>query len=73
MNRPKSCPFLVPVMADWLWVQPVPAYCRRPTGAIRVPASRTLADLCTSPDHASCPGYLDASGQRAREDALIRC
>ena len=51
------CPFLVPVIADRLWLYPVSAYCRRPECAIRVPASATMADLCTSEDYRRCPGY----------------
>lgn len=69
-TQQKTCPFLTLVMADQLWLQPVPAYCRRPSGAIRVPAAHTLADLCMSPDHTSCRGYLEARAACSREDAL---
>jgi len=51
-----SCPFLVPVMADRLWVCPVPVYCRRPDGTVRVPATQTLARVCMS-RYDSCAGY----------------
>lgn len=51
------CPFLVPVVADRLWLYPVSAYCRRPDCAIRVPASATMAGFCTSELYRRCPGY----------------
>ena len=30
VNSSGQCPFLIPVVADGLWMYPVPAYCRRP-------------------------------------------
>lgn len=51
------CPFLVPVIADRLWVYPVPAYCRRPDSGVRVPAPATVADYCASRNYRCCPGY----------------
>lgn len=51
------CPFLVPVIADRLWLYPVSAYCHRPDCAVRVPARPTLADLCTSETYRRCPDY----------------
>jgi hypothetical protein len=54
--RQETCPFLVPVMADRLWIYPVPAYCRRPAARLRVPATDSLARFCTS-DYAACSGY----------------
>lgn len=51
------CPFLVPVIADRLWLYPVSAYCRRPDGPIRVPAPATMARFCTGADHGRCPGF----------------
>lgn len=50
------CPFLVPVIADRLWLYPIPAYCRRPDGPIRVPAPATMARFCTAADYGRCPG-----------------
>lgn len=58
----EQCPFLVPVMADRLWLHPVTAYCRRPGGRVRVPASRTtLPCICLTVAHLMCPGYLAAA------------
>jgi hypothetical protein len=57
MNAPGQCPFLVPVMADGLWMYPVPAYCRRPDSPLRVPARETLARVCATHEHARCPGF----------------
>jgi hypothetical protein len=58
VNPSGECPFLIPVVADGLWMYPVPAYCRRPDAPVRVPASETLARVCTTPDHERCPGFL---------------
>jgi hypothetical protein len=52
------CPYLHRVNGDLLWVYPVAAFCHRPGGGIRVPASATLARLCTTPAHRRC---LEAS------------
>jgi hypothetical protein len=54
------CPFLVPVVADLLWLHPVSAYCRRPDVRVRVPAPATLARTCTMPGYVRCPGYRQA-------------
>ncbi len=51
------CPFLTPVVADWLWVYPVGAYCRRSPGRVRVRATSTLQNVCSTSAHAECPGY----------------
>lgn len=59
------CPFLVPVIADRLWLYPVPAYCRRPDRGVRVPASATMAGLCTSVKYRGCPGYRAERGRPA--------
>ena len=54
-----ECPFLVPVMADRLWLHPVGTYCRRPDGRVRVPSSRTTLPLiCLTAAHFLCPGYM---------------
>jgi hypothetical protein len=55
----ETCPFLVPVVGDCLWVLPVTAYCRRPDARLRVPAASSLARFCMG-DHAACDGYLAA-------------
>jgi len=54
------CPFLVPVMADRLWIHPVSAYCRRPNGRVKVPGRETIVSLCTTAAHERCPGFLAA-------------
>ena len=53
-----GCPFLVPVTADRLWMYPTPAYCRRPEARVKAPAPETLSQVCSSPAHAFCPGFL---------------
>ena len=57
MESPERCPFLVPVTADHLWMYPMPAYCRRPAEALKVPARETFMQFCASPRFARCPGY----------------
>jgi hypothetical protein len=57
MSQSDQCPFLIPVMADGLWMYPVPAYCRRPSAPVKVPAPGTLARVCTTCQHAQCPGF----------------
>lgn len=64
-----SCPYLVPVMADRLWLRPVGAYCRRPGERVRVPATRTLARVCSTPAHGDCLGYRAA----AEADIPVSC
>jgi hypothetical protein len=58
MYAPKRCPFLVPVMADQLWMYPVSEYCRRSDQLPRVPARETFLSLCDSSSHLRCPDYL---------------
>jgi hypothetical protein len=58
----RTCPFLVPVVADHLWVHPVPAYCRRPDARLRVPAPISLLHFCTD-DYGACDGYQAASAR----------
>jgi len=64
----ESCPFLCPVMVDWMFVYPVSAFCRRPSGGIRVPANATLERLCMSA-YAECPGYVASAA--AEENAAV--
>jgi hypothetical protein len=59
----KVCPFLVPVMADRLWMYPTPAYCRRPDAQVMVPASSTILRLCSSPGYLRCPGFAASTGR----------
>lgn len=57
-QRPATaCPYLVGVVADRLWLYPVGAYCRRPSGRLRVPARLTLARVCTTAAYVTCPGH----------------
>lgn len=58
-----TCPFLVPVVADRLWLYPIAAYCRRPDARVRVPGATTLADVCTTWSHRACPGYRDSASR----------
>lgn len=66
MDPPESaaCPFLVPVVADRLWLYPVAAYCRRPDHPVRVPARATLLAVCATPSHRDCEGYATATAAR---------
>lgn len=60
-SRPADeCPYLFPVMADRLWLEPRGAYCRRPGSPVRAPAPTTLACICATAAHLVCPGYLAA-------------
>lgn len=52
-----TCPLLVPVRADRLWVYPTSGFCRRPGQRVRVPGNVTLADVCTTPRFLDCAGY----------------
>ncbi len=61
----KECPYLIPVVADRLWMYPVGAYCRRPDGKPRIPGSSTIASVCTTPAHCSCAGYLAGRTEEA--------
>jgi hypothetical protein len=57
----ERCPYLVDVTADWLWLYPNGAFCRRPDGRIRVPAGTTLATRCDGDHFHQCEGYRDAA------------
>jgi hypothetical protein len=61
----EQCPFLIPGMADHLWMYPGFAYCRRPDAGVRVPAGSTLVDFCTTSAYNGCRGY------RAWADAAL--
>ena len=69
LNRSGQCPFLIPVMADQLWMYQVPAYCRRPSAALKVPAPETLARVCTTGEHARCPGFQRSDSFAPAHDA----
>lgn len=51
------CPFLRPVMADQLWLYPMPAYCRPPAGRVRIPSANTMARVCAGGRYGDCPAY----------------
>jgi hypothetical protein len=70
MYSPKRCPFLVPVMADQLWVYPVPAYCRRPDQLLTVPARETFLNLCDSSSHVRCPDYRSSMRHGTGENGM---
>ena len=63
------CPFLVPVMADRLWMYPMPAYCRRPEAGVKVPAPETFLRVCASHRHVRCPGFLASASRDLRTGA----
>jgi len=65
MRDADTCPFLVPVVADQLWMYPLGAYCRRPDSRVRVPAGATLARLCVTPSHVECSGYRACAVSRS--------
>jgi hypothetical protein len=50
----EQCPVLVPVVADRLWLRPLGVYCRRPGHRVRMPASSTLARVCSTVAHGRC-------------------
>lgn len=56
-TTPGQCPFLIPVVADTLWVWPVPAVCRRPDTRVKVPSRETLMRVCMTSGHPECPGF----------------
>jgi hypothetical protein len=58
--RPDSteCPYLVPVMADRVWLYPTGAYCRRPDARVRWPSRSRVTCVCSTAAHLLCPSYL---------------
>ncbi|MBI1845493.1 MAG: hypothetical protein HYR86_00785 [Candidatus Rokubacteria bacterium] len=55
----EACPYLVPVIADQLWLYPVSFYCTSGERT-RVPGRATLAEVCGAPAYTRCPGYVAA-------------
>ncbi len=53
----RDCPFLQPVVADWIWMYPTGLYCKHPTGRVRIPSRGTVVSFCTSGHYDDCPGY----------------
>ena len=51
------CPFLAPIVADWLWLYPTSEYCARPDHRVRVPGRTTIARVCNGPAYRDCEGY----------------
>jgi hypothetical protein len=66
LDDPGCCPFLVPVVADRLWMRPIGVYCRRPGRRVRVPTEATLARWCTA-QYGQCDGYAEVSAGRSAE------
>lgn len=60
-----TCPFLVPVVADWLWLSPLGVYCRRPDQPVHMPADSTLANVCMTTAYVECTGYAASGGAPA--------
>jgi len=56
-----QCPYLIPVIADTLWMSPTSAYCHRPDAGVKVPARETVERVCTTPAHADCAGFREAA------------
>jgi hypothetical protein len=69
-NVADQCPFLMPVMADALWMWPVPAYCRRPDVPLKVPARGTVIGMCATREHARCPGFRTSEKPAATVSAI---
>lgn len=63
------CPYLVPVMADRLWMYPMPAYCLRPGERVKVPGRHTLLRVCSTREHTRCPGFPPGMGREENPDA----
>lgn len=59
-----NCPCLVPVVNDYLSIVNTGVYCRRPDGRVRVPARRTLLEICMSAEYRRCAGYLLSTSRR---------
>lgn len=68
-RQAEACPFLVPVMADRLWLRPMSAYCRRSDGRVRVPAAATIDCICMTAAHLVCAGYLESLDRAAARAA----
>jgi hypothetical protein len=58
LDDPGCCPFLVPVVADRLWMRPTSVYCRRPGRPVRIPAASTLRRCCAA-DYRLCDRYSE--------------
>ena len=58
LDDPGYCPFLVPVMADRLWMRPSGVYCCRPGRRVRIPATSTLARCCAG-QYRLCDSYSE--------------
>lgn len=69
LNQSGQCPFLIPVVADQLWMYPVPAYCRQPGAPVKVPAPEALVRVSTTGEHARCPGFQRSASFAPAHDA----
>ena len=57
LDDDRRCPFLIPVVADHLWMHPLSAYCHRPEAPVKAPALETFFHFCLGPEHVHCPGF----------------
>jgi len=64
MDHDDRCPYLIPVVADQLWMYPLPAFCHRPDAPVKVPALETFFRVCLGPEHARCPGFRATVARR---------
>jgi len=71
LDDPGCCPFLVPVVADRLWMRPLGVYCRRPGRRVRIPAESTLTRCCTA-EYRLCEGYSEMWADSLTEENAHR-
>jgi hypothetical protein len=71
LDDPGCCPFLVPVLADRLWMRPIGVYCRRPGWRVRIPAAATLTRCCTA-QYRLCERYSTTSADGLAEENRAR-
>jgi hypothetical protein len=64
MAEQETCPYLVQVMVDHLWLYPVTTYCTSGERT-RVPAATRISEVCVDATHTRCPGYVDARRKTA--------
>lgn len=72
MAENEACPYLVPVMADHLWLYPVSSYCTS-AERTRVPGAMRISAVCVEQAHTRCPGYVAARRAAARRAPALSC